>query len=78
MNWSVYKVDVLVASSLSEALAFKNATKTIPIVFILSTDPVADGLVSSMARPGANLTGVTTIATALIGKRLELLQGNHS
>src|SRR5262245_54596469 len=68
------KVDVLLASSLSEALAFKNATKTIPIVFTLSTDPVADGLVSSMARPGANLTGVTTIAAALIGKRLELLK----
>ena len=68
------KVDVLVASSLSEALAFKNATKTIPIVFILSTDPVADGLVSSIARPGANLTGVTTIATVLVGKRLELLK----
>ena len=68
------KVDVLLASSLSEALAFKNATKTIPIVFIFSTDPVADGLVSSMARPGANLTGVTTIATVLVGKRLELLK----
>jgi putative tryptophan/tyrosine transport system substrate-binding protein len=68
------KVDLLVASSTSEALAFKKATTTIPIVFIISSDPVADGLVSSMARPGGNLTGVTTIATTLAGKRLELLK----
>jgi putative tryptophan/tyrosine transport system substrate-binding protein len=68
------KVDVLVASSTPEALAFRNATRTIPIVFIVSSDPVVDGLVDSMARPGGNITGVTTIATMLAGKRLELLK----
>jgi putative ABC transport system substrate-binding protein len=68
------KVDVLIASSTPEALAFRNATRTIPIVFIVSSDPVADGLVDSMARPGGNITGVTTIATMLAGKRLEILK----
>jgi putative ABC transport system substrate-binding protein len=68
------KVDALVASSTTEALAFKNATQTIPIVFIVASDPVADGLVDSLARPGGNITGVTTIATVLVGKRLELLK----
>ena len=68
------KVDVLVASSTAEAVAFKSATRTIPIVFVVSSDPVADGLVDSLARPGGNITGVTTIASALAGKRLELLK----
>jgi putative tryptophan/tyrosine transport system substrate-binding protein len=68
------KVDVLVASSTAEALAFKNATKMIPIVFVATSDPVADGLVDSLPRPGANITGTTSIATLLSGKRLELLK----
>jgi putative tryptophan/tyrosine transport system substrate-binding protein len=68
------KVDVLVASSTAEALAFKHVTKTIPIVFIATTDPVADGLVDSLSRPGANITGTTSVATLLSGKRLELLK----
>jgi putative ABC transport system substrate-binding protein len=68
------KVDVLVASSSNEALAFKNATKTIPIVLIGQFDPVASGLVDSLARPGGNITGITTLAPALSGKRLELLK----
>ena len=68
------KVDVLFASSTNEALTFKNATSTIPIVFHVASDPVADGLVDSLARPGGNITGVTTIATALAGKRLEVLK----
>jgi putative tryptophan/tyrosine transport system substrate-binding protein len=68
------KVDVLVASSTAEALAFKQATKTIPIVFVASTDPVADGLVDSLPRPGANITGTTSVATLLSGKRLELFK----
>ena len=68
------KVDVLVASSTPEAFAFKNATKTIPIVFVIATDPVVDGLVDSLARPGGNITGVTSIAPVLTGKRLELLK----
>ena len=68
------KVDVLVASSTAEALAFKNATRTIPIVFVVSSDPVSDGLIDSLARPGGNIIGVTTIASVLAGKRLELLK----
>jgi putative ABC transport system substrate-binding protein len=67
-------VDVLVASSTPEAFAFKNATKTIPIVFVIGSDPVVDGLVDSLARPGGNITGVTSIAPVLAGKRLELLK----
>lgn len=68
------KVDVVFASSTNEARAFKAATKTIPIVFHITTDPIADGLVESLSRPGGNLTGVTTITTALTGKRMELLK----
>jgi putative ABC transport system substrate-binding protein len=68
------KVDALVASSTAEALAFKNATKTIPIVFVATSDPVTDGLVQSLARPGGNVTGTTSIASVLAGKRLELLK----
>ncbi len=68
------KVDVLVASSTNEILAFKNATRTIPIVFIGPTDLVAVGLVDSLARPGGNITGFSTIGSVLAGKRLELLK----
>ena len=69
-----FKVDILVATSTAEILAFKNATRTIPIVFITPRDPVAAGLVDSHARPGGNITGFTTFAPALAGKRLELLK----
>ena len=68
------RVDVLLASSLNEALAFKGATRTIPIVFTGSGDPIAAGLVDSFAQPGGNLTGFTTIGAVLVGKRLELLK----
>jgi putative tryptophan/tyrosine transport system substrate-binding protein len=68
------KVDVLVASSTSAALAAKNATKTIPIVFLNVSDPVASGLVDSLARPGGNITGIASIDSVLAGKRLELLK----
>jgi putative ABC transport system substrate-binding protein len=69
------KVDVIVAGGGSDTQAAKNATKTIPIVFLESVaDPVAVGLVASLARPGGNITGFTTIATVLAGKRLELLK----
>jgi ABC-type uncharacterized transport system substrate-binding protein len=68
------KVDVLVASSPDEVRVYKNATRTIPIVFIAQSDPVALGLVDSLARPGGNITGVTTFASVLSGKRIELLK----
>ena len=68
------KVDVIFANSAVVALAAKNATRTIPIVFNSQVDPVASGLVDSLARPGRNLTGFTPIAPVLAGKRLELLK----
>ena len=68
------KIDVLVAVTTNAALAAKNATTTIPIVFMGVTDPVAAGLVDSLARPGGNITGITNIAAILTGKRLELLK----
>jgi len=68
------KVDVLLTPSTAEALAAKNTTRTIPIVFFGVADPVAAGLVDSLARPGGNITGVTNIAEVLAGKRLELLK----
>ncbi len=66
------KVDVIVAQADVSALAAKSATSTIPIVFVAG-DPVAVGLVASLARPGANLTGVSILTIELIPKRLELL-----
>jgi len=68
------KVDVLLAAATTEAVAAKNATKTIPIVFFSAADPVALGLVDSVARPGGNITGFANIAYVLVGKRMELLK----
>ncbi len=68
------KVDVLVVVGLSAARAAINATTTIPIVFMISADPVETGLVRSLAHPGGNLTGVTDILPELAGKQLELLR----
>jgi ABC-type uncharacterized transport system substrate-binding protein len=67
-------VDVIVAASGGGALAVKNATSTIPIVFGTTGDPVASGLVASLARPGGNITGLTALGIELTGKRLELLK----
>ena len=68
------KVDVLVATTLPAIRAAKQATKTIPIVMLTVQDPVATGIVDSLARPGGNITGLTTLARDLSGKRLELLK----
>ena len=67
------KVDVIVAPNTVGVLAAKQATKTIPIVFAVAADPVASGLVTSLARPGGNVTGFSILAPELVGKRLELL-----
>ena len=69
-----HKVDLILATSNPAALAAKSATKTIPIVFLGAGDPVALGLVDSLARPGENITGITSIAEVLAGKRLEILK----
>jgi putative ABC transport system substrate-binding protein len=68
------RVDILVAVTTNAALAAKKSTATIPIVFMGVTDPVAAGLVDSLARPGGNSTGVTNMAAVLAGKRLEFLK----
>jgi putative tryptophan/tyrosine transport system substrate-binding protein len=67
-------VDVIVAFSSAAAQTAKHTTTTIPIVMVSSGDPVATGLVASLARPGGNLTGLTGLATEVSGKRLELLR----
>jgi putative tryptophan/tyrosine transport system substrate-binding protein len=67
------KVSVIVTWGTSPALAVKEATSTIPIVFASAGDPVASGLVASLARPGGNITGLSQQQTDLAGKRLELL-----
>jgi putative ABC transport system substrate-binding protein len=68
------KVDVLVVTSLGAIRTTTQATKTIPIVMVTTVDPVATGLVDSLARPGGNITGLTRLTRELSGKRLELLK----
>jgi putative ABC transport system substrate-binding protein len=68
------KVDVIVAPSTPGAMAAKQATKTIPVVFTALADPVTSGLVTSLARPGGNITGVSFLAPEQVGKRLEQLK----
>ncbi len=67
------KVDVIAAIGPPSASAAKSATSTIAIVFAVGTDPVATGLIASLARPGGNLTGISNLAVELVPKRLELL-----
>ena len=69
------KVDIIVVPGTGQARAAKNATKTIPIIMTgLGADPVEEGLIESLARPGGNVTGVTNLGRELGGKRLELLK----
>ena len=67
------KVDIIVVPGVPPALAAKQATRAIPIVFAAVSDPVESGLVTSLARPGGNLTGLSVLTPELVGKRLELL-----
>lgn len=68
------KVDIIVSGGNSSTQAAKRATNTIPIVMTQSSDPVAAGFIASLARPGGNITGLSTIAPEISGKRLELLK----
>jgi putative ABC transport system substrate-binding protein len=67
------RVDVIVTSGTANVAAAKQATSVIPIVFAVAGDPIANNLVTSLARPGGNVTGLSTVATDLAGKRVELL-----
>jgi putative tryptophan/tyrosine transport system substrate-binding protein len=68
------KVDVIVTGGPADTRAAKEATNTIPIVMAFDTDPVGNGFVSSLARPGGNITGLSNLASEISGKRLELLK----
>jgi len=68
------KVDLIFTQGILAASAAKKATSTIPIIFVGAADPVAIGLVGSLARPGGNVTGFTTSAPGSYGKKLELLK----
>jgi putative tryptophan/tyrosine transport system substrate-binding protein len=68
------KVDVILTAGDSQALAAKRATTAIPIVFAAAGDPVGNGLIQSLARPGGNVTGLSLLLTETAGKRLELLR----
>jgi putative ABC transport system substrate-binding protein len=68
------KVDVVLTVGGSAVTAVKEATSTIPIVFAMAVDPVGIGMVASLARPGGNVTGLSTQTTELAGKRVEILR----
>ena len=68
------KVDVIVTAGASATTPAKEATTTIPIVMAQDADPVAAGVIASLARPGANVTGLSTLAPEISGKRLEILK----
>lgn len=68
------RLDVLVASGTPSVLPARDVAGNTPVVFVATVDPVATGLVASLARPGGNLTGVTSISGDIIAKRLELVR----
>jgi putative ABC transport system substrate-binding protein len=68
------RVEVIVVSATQTALAAKQATRTVPIVMTIPADPVAVGLVASLARPGGNVTGLSFLGTEVAGKQVELLK----
>jgi ABC transporter substrate binding protein len=68
------KIDLIVVNSVAAASAAKSATTTIPIVMAAGSDPVAAGLIASLARPGGNVTGLSGLASELNTKRLEILK----
>ena len=72
------KVDVIVASGPVPTRVTKDATSTIPIVMAQVNDPVGNGFVASLARPGGNITGLSTLAPEISGKQLELSEGDPS
>jgi putative ABC transport system substrate-binding protein len=67
-------LDVLVASGTPSVPAARSATRTVPVVFVAAIDPVATGVVASLARPGGNVTGVSAVHADVTGKRLQLLK----
>ena len=69
-----HKVDVILTSGTPQVIAAKQVTSVIPIVFATAGDPVGTGLVASLAHPGGNITGLATLGSDLVGKRLELLR----
>jgi putative tryptophan/tyrosine transport system substrate-binding protein len=68
------KIDVLITQGSTSTRAAQRATRTIPIVMTASADPVGEGMIASFAHPGGNITGLTTLAPELSGKRFELLK----
>ena len=68
------KVDIIVSAGQTETRAAKEATATIPIVMAQDSDPVRNGFVASLARPGGNITGLATLRPEMSGKQLELLK----
>ena len=72
------KVDVIVTGGPASTRPAKDATNTIPIVMAQDPDPVGNGFIVSLARPGGNITGLSTLAPELSGKRLETIEGDYS
>jgi putative tryptophan/tyrosine transport system substrate-binding protein len=73
-EFATLRPDVIVANSTPSAHAMKRATSSIPVVFVLVNEPVAQGLIASVARPGGNITGFTMVDFSLVGKLIDLLK----